>query len=131
MLFRKSQTAAVVGPDGEILGTAAMDSQDLRAAYDRGRLDERRARKRHPLGMTLMILAAAVGGVVLALAVKEGSFSRGGDIVDHNLAAATDQAEPAVRNAASDAGQALKDAGRSLKDKAHDATAPAPVDPAH
>ena len=127
-MFRKSRPVSAIGPDDMVGGP--IDRDDLRAAYDRGRTDERRARRRHPLAMALTILAAAVGGVVLALAVKEGSFSRGGDIVDRNLAVAADKAEPAVRDAAGEAGGALKDAGRSLKDKAYDATAPAPTEPA-
>ncbi|MES2344158.1 MAG: hypothetical protein V4597_21035 [Pseudomonadota bacterium] len=97
--------------------TVAEADHEARAAYERGRRDERKARKRHPVMMTLTVAAAMVGGVVLALAAKEGSFGRSGELVDHGLAVAADRAEPVVLNAADDAGAALKDAGASLKSK--------------
>ena len=90
--------------------TIDLDRQDLREAYNRGRQDERAERKRHPLMMTLMFLAAAVGVVVIALAAVNGSFGGAGEVVDQNLTTAADRAEPVVRGAASDASQAVKDA---------------------
>ncbi|MFD3264623.1 hypothetical protein [Phenylobacterium ferrooxidans] len=80
----------------------AHEEQEVRDAYERGRRDERKARKRHPIMMTLTFAAALVGGVVLALAVKEGSFARSGGIVDHGLALATNRAQPVVMDAARD-----------------------------
>lgn len=68
------------------------DDGALRAAYERGRRDERARRKRHPVLMSLTFLAAAVGATVIALAGLEGSFARGGSVVDHNLAVAADRA---------------------------------------
>jgi hypothetical protein len=131
-MFWKTRREAAIGPDpyatpAELTG---VDAADLRDAYERGRKDERRARKRHPLGMTVMAAAAVVGGIVLVLAAKEGSFARGGDIVDQNLSIAADRAEPAARQAAGDAGDALKDAGRSIRDKTAAETAPKPDDKA-
>ena len=82
--------------------TLAHEEHEIRDAYERGRRDERRARKRHPIMMTLTFAAALVGGVVLVLAAKEGSFARSGGIVDHSLAVATDRAEPVVMDAARD-----------------------------
>ena len=38
----------------------AMDKADLREAYERGRRDERGARKRHPVAMALTFVAALV-----------------------------------------------------------------------
>ena len=99
------------------------DNHEIRAAYDRGRRDERKARKRHPILMTLTVAAAMVGGVVIALAAKEGSFARSGGVVDHGLAAAANRAEPLVVDAVDDAGAAVKDAGETLKTKAADQTA--------
>ena len=64
-------------------------ASDLREAYERGRRDERATRRRHPLGMTLLFAAAAVGVILLALAAVNGSFSSGGQVVDASLTAAT------------------------------------------
>lgn len=86
------------------------ERSDLREAYERGRSDAKKARKRHPVLMTFTIVAAIVGVVVLALAAVNGSFSTAGVVVDQNLATAADKAEPVVRNAASEAGAAVKDA---------------------
>lgn len=86
------------------------ESSDLRQAYEMGRRDARRSRKRHPVLMTFTIIAAAIGLIVLALAAVNGSFSIAGVVVDQNLATAADQAEPVVRGAASGAGEALRDA---------------------
>ncbi|WP_374469192.1 hypothetical protein [Phenylobacterium sp.] len=87
---------------------------DLREAYERGRRDERATRKRHPVLMTLTVIAAAVGLALMALAAFNGSFSGAGRVVDKNLTVAADRAEPAVRDAASNAGQAIQGAGRSV-----------------
>lgn len=65
---------------------------DVKAAYERGRRDERARRKRHPVLMSLTVLAAAVGATVIALAGLEGSFARGGSVVDHNLGVAANRA---------------------------------------
>ena len=86
------------------------DRSDLRQAYELGRRDARRARKRHPVLMTLTIIAAAIGLMVLALAAVNGSFGGAGKVVDQNLATAADQAEPVVRGAASGATEAVRDA---------------------
>ena len=83
---------------------------DLRQAYEMGRRDARRTRKRHPVMMTILIVAAAVGLIVMALAAVNGSFGSAGTVVDQNLATAADQAAPAVANAAQNAGEAVKSA---------------------
>jgi hypothetical protein len=86
------------------------ERSDLRQAYELGRRDARRTRKRHPVLMTFMIVAALVGLVVLALAAINGSFGDAGRVVDQNLATAADKAEPVVRDAAAGAGEAVRDA---------------------
>lgn len=86
------------------------ERSDLRQAYELGRRDARRARKRHPVLMTFTIIAAAIGLVVLALAAVNGSFGTAGVVVDQNLATAADRAEPVVRGAASGASEAVRDA---------------------
>jgi len=56
------------------------------------------------------------------LAAREGSFARGGQVVDATLG----QAAAPARSAADNAGNALENAGRSLKDTAG---SPAPSQP--
>lgn len=86
------------------------ERSDLRKAYELGRQDARKQRRRHPILMTFTVIAAAIGLIVLALAAVNGSFSGAGAVVDQNLATAADQAEPVVRGAATEAGQAVRDA---------------------
>jgi hypothetical protein len=93
----------------------AVDKVDLRSAYERGRRDERAARKRHPVLMTLTFAAAAIGVVLLVLAAVHGSFGVAGGLVDQQLSTAADQAGPAARQAADNAGQRLHDAAQSAK----------------
>ena len=100
----------------------ALDKADLRTAYERGRQDERATRRRHPIMMTLTVIAAIIGVVLLALAAYNGSFTRAGGVVDKNLSVAADRAEPAVRDAAADAGQSLRDAGASVKAQTSDSS---------
>lgn len=90
---------------------------DLREAYDRGRRDERASRRRHPVFMTFLFVAALCGVALLGLAAINGSFSAGGSVADQNLNAAVNRAEPAARDAASQAGQSLRDAGAAAKAK--------------
>lgn len=85
------------------------ERSDLRQAYELGRRDAQKGRRRHPILMTFTVIAAAIGLVVMALAAVNGSFSGAGVVVDQNLATAADQAEPVVRSAASEAGQAVRD----------------------
>jgi len=109
-------------------GTAALDraeqldlketEADLREAYERGRKDGRASRKRHPVFMTFTFVAALAGATLLALAAINGSFTRAGEVVDENLAVAVTQAEPQVRDAASQMGRSLKDTGQAVRPKA-------------
>ena len=89
------------------------DRLDLREAYERGRRDARADRKRHPVLMTLTVMAAVVGVIVMALAAVNGSFGGAGQVVDQNLAVAADKAEPVVRDAASEANEAVRGAAPS------------------
>lgn len=98
----------------------ALDRADVREAYERGRRDERSTRKRHPVLMTFTFIAAIVGVALLALAAVNGSFTRAGGVVDQNLNVAANKAEPAVRDAASNAGESLRNAGQATKEKAAD-----------
>jgi hypothetical protein len=93
------------------------DQEDLRAAYNRGRIDERRARRHHPFIALAVVILAIIGAWLLFLAARDGSFSSGGEAADRNLSTAAQEARPALR----DAGEAIKDAGATIKDKSQDA----------
>lgn len=90
-----------------------LDTSDLKEAYRHGRKDERARRKRHPILMTVLILLALAGAAFIALAVINGSFQDAGQVADHNLSVAADQAEPAVRGAAGEAAETLRGVGTS------------------
>jgi hypothetical protein len=88
----------------------------LRQAYERGRRDERaHLRRGSPVLTTVLVLAAAAGLFVVYLGVTEGSFGRGGQLVDQNIANATASAMGVVHNGADRAGDALTNAGQELK----------------
>ncbi len=97
---------------------ASLTADDLRAAYERGRQDARAERRRHPMGMTFLFIAAALGIGIAAYAAFEGSFGHGGTRLDSDLAVAADNAKPMVRDAAREAGQTIRDAGQSITDGA-------------
>ncbi|HUZ11233.1 MAG TPA: hypothetical protein VMU93_00080 [Caulobacteraceae bacterium] len=98
------------------LAKAPVDTRDRRwrDVYERGRRDERARRRGAPLLTLLLVLVAAIGGAFIYLAVREGSFARGGQVVDRGLGQAAQQASPAIGSA----GQSLENAGRSLKQSA-------------
>lgn len=112
----------------------AADREDLRAAYNRGRLDERMSRRRHPIIAIAVVILALIGAWLLFLAAREGSFSSAGQAADRGIATAADEAGPALR----ETGEALKDAGGAIKDKTQnmvadtrgDAAVSAPTEPA-
>ena len=87
-------------------------------AYERGRRDERAARKRHPIVMTALFFLAVAGTVLIALAVVKGSFTQGGFVADQKISAAA----PVVQGAVSSAGQAAQTASSDLVQKTRDAT---------
>jgi hypothetical protein len=121
MEFWKYRRKSVVGAT-EIAGPP-----DRRDAFEegrrQGRQDERRRHRSHPLLKLAVVMIAVAGAAVVALAAHEGSFSRGGAVVDHNLAAAAETAQVSSAQAVAQAGQAVKDAGTSLEKKVADATA--------
>ena|SRR5580658_6334789 len=97
-----------------------------RRAYERGRRDERarqtRRRRGFPL-ITLLLLAVAGAGVTAVyLGVQEGSFARGGQVVDQNIASVSrtvsnTAAVPrqAARSVADQAAAKLDEAGQQIK----------------
>ncbi len=93
----------------------------VRQAYDRGRRDERARRpRRHgaPFLTLIVLVAAVVGAGAIYLGVSEGSFSRGGQVVDQKISSVAQPASQATRNAADKAGDALANAGQTIKQKA-------------
>ena len=103
-------------PDGAVVADANDLRAELREAYRRGRRDEHRRHRRSPLIVGGLLTIAAIGAVMLFFAVQQGSFSRGGQVVDAQLAHATTEVIPNAVNSATDsAGTALQNAGERLK----------------
>jgi len=97
----------------------------VRQAYDRGRRDERARRpRRHgsPFLTLIVLLAAAAGAGAIYLGVEQGSFGRGGQVVDQKIAGVTQPAQQATRDAADRAGDALENAGQRIKQTAGNST---------
>jgi hypothetical protein len=111
---------------------AVVNAGEIRAkvddAYNKGRHDEAKRHRSHPILMFALLLVAAVGAVSVYYAVREGSFSRGGAVVDGKLAVAASSAGPAlvqaaatavpkVEQAATKAGETINADGQALSDK--------------
>jgi len=95
----------------------------VREAYDRGRRDERARRpRRHsaPFFTFIVLVAALVGVGAIYLGVSQGSFGRGGQVVDQKLAGVAQPATQATRSAADRAADALQNAGQRIKQTAGD-----------
>ncbi len=123
--FRHRRQATMVAPNDRSAAFRAADPvgpPDQRGAYvagvREGRLDERRRRRGHPVLGLVVGLVAVAGAAFLALAVREGSFSRGGQVVDQKLTAAADEAKAAGQTAAVKTGQAIETAGETIEHKA-------------
>lgn len=92
--------------------TNSMDLKDaLREAYEQGRREERARHRGHPLIALVVFLVALIGAGMMYLAAREGSFSRGGQIVDQKIASAAGRAGAAGQNAST----AVADAGSNLQ----------------
>ena len=101
----------------ELKAENTLMAKDLKQAYAQGRRDERAKRVRHPLIAAAVVGLAVVGGAMLVLAAREGSFSTAGQVADQQLAVAAAEAGPALQSAVSATGESLKDAGSDLKDR--------------
>ncbi len=117
--YRRKDPDLIYAP--EPVEPAPVRAEDSRRAFVAGRRAGRREarlrRRRHPvLGLLLGVVALA-GAAILALAAHEGSFARGGQVVDQNLSAAAGQAQTAGADAVAKTGQAIQDAGASLERK--------------
>ena len=105
--------------DPEVVTTdaAVLTESDVKAAYERGRVDERARRRTHPILALIVFVVALIGAGMIYLAAREGSFSGGGQVIDHSIATATRPAQVARQDAGTaltHAGDKLQDAGRSL-----------------
>ncbi|HTX48013.1 MAG TPA: hypothetical protein VME40_01365 [Caulobacteraceae bacterium] len=97
-------------------GGVAANRADVRAAYRRGRADAAPGRRRGglPIIGLLVLLVVIFGAIMLYLAAENGSFARGGAVIDRDLSNAT---QP-VRRAEDRTGQALQNAGQHLQQDA-------------
>jgi flagellin-like protein len=88
---------------------------ELEAAYERGRVRGRPRRGASPLLTLVLLLAVVVAGVMIYLAIQNGSFSNGGAVVDQKLDQVAKTVDAPIKNAAITTGSALQDAGQRLK----------------
>jgi hypothetical protein len=91
---------------------------DIDAAYDRGRRDERARRRGSPLLAFLLLILAVAAGLMIYLAVRQGSFAAAGAVIDNALSSTAQRATAPVTRAADTTGSALVNAGQSLKERA-------------
>ena len=127
--YRDRDTDTVVDADGQVHHVGPSDA-DVRAAYDKGRRDERARHKSHPILALLVFAVAVVGGIMLFLAIREGSFSGAGQVADKQLAVAQAEAPGVIANASQKAGEVARDVGERVDDDQPNPPAqPAPAQP--
>ena len=85
---------------------------EIQAAYERGRAQRRGV---SPLLSLVMLIAVVVAGALIYLAVRNGSFSNGGAVVDNGLDKVAQTVDAPIKNAAENTGAALQKAGDKLK----------------
>jgi hypothetical protein len=116
--------------DADVPGTLGPDTvagpPDRRDAFSAGlrvgRHEERARHRGHPMIGLIVALVAVAGAAMLALAIHEGSFTRGGQVVDQNLTAVAGQAQNAGAGALAKTGQAIQNAGSTLEQQASNAS---------
>src|SRR4051812_3638860 len=102
--YRRRDPDVIYAPDAVDPATAprepAPETRHAFAAGQRaGRREARTRRRGHPVLGLLLAVVALAGAAMLALAAREGSFARGGQVVDQNLQAAAGQAQNAGADA--------------------------------
>ncbi len=115
----------VIVPGDRVVGDRVVeervaDPRAVKAAYERGRLQERerlRAARRggSPVVGLLIALAVVFAVGMIYLAIRNGSFTGAGAAVDNGLAKAGDTVAAPIQNAKEKTGDALEKAGRDLK----------------
>ena len=91
--------------DGVHMDRAASD------AYDRGRRDERLRHRGSPFMAFVTIVLVVIAIAIIFLAIKTGSFSNAGAVIDSLI-------QKPVNAAADKAGSALENAGQTIKKSA-------------
>lgn len=81
-------------------GAHGHSDAELRAAYERGRREERARHRRSPFLVLGLVAAALVGTASLALAVMNGSFREGGAMMDAGVSTAAREAVPTIKKGA-------------------------------
>ena len=119
---RRRDPNVIYAPDAIAPASAPPEpAPETRHAFAAGRRaghrEARLRRRGHPMLGLLVGVVALAGAAMLALAVHEGSFTRGGQVVDQNLQAAAGQAQNAGAGAITRTGQAIQNAGASLERK--------------
>ena len=94
------------------------DRAELKTAYERGRREEQLRRRGSPLLSFLVLIVVLIGAGLIYLAVRNGSFSSGGAVVDQSLAKVGQTAQAPIKGAAEKTGDALQRAGQNLKQNA-------------
>lgn len=110
MVERVDSEGRVIRDDADVRDNVAVTDKELRDAYERGRRDEASRHHRNWLWVIVEALLAVAGVIALVLAALNGSFERGGRVIDEQLSIASVEAGPTIRNAASDAGTAIRNA---------------------
>ena len=102
MVFWKHRNQAHESHDHPAHGVqpAHLTERDVRAAYDQGRREERKRHKSHPILGLLVAVVAVVGGLMLFLAAREGSFSQAGAVADRKIEQARAEGPDAIRDVA-------------------------------
>ena len=111
--YRDRDPETVVDADGHVHHVGPSDA-DVRAAYDKGRRDERSRRKSHPFLALIVVAVAVVGAIMIFLAMREGSFSGAGQVADQQLAVAQAEAPGVIANASQKAGEVARDVGERV-----------------
>lgn len=107
-------TTTTVAPTTVVERTGPSDT-DVRAAYDKGRLDERASRRSHPIITLLVVLLAIVGALVIWLVVRNGgSLTRAGVDGDNQAAHIKAEAPGAINQGVQTVGHAARSVGQSV-----------------
>ncbi|HEY5105409.1 MAG TPA: hypothetical protein VII73_01415 [Caulobacteraceae bacterium] len=66
----------------------------------------------------LILVVAVIGGIIIYLAIRNGSFTSAGASVDRSISATAQRVQAPIRGAADKTGNALQNAGQTLKNRA-------------
>lgn len=116
---RDTGETVAVEHHGEMSAEAAAarrEAERLRAERDQLlRREARRRRSRAPVLGLMVALVAVIGVIWMVLAFQQGSFAKGGAVVDAKIAEVSQPARQAVDNVAQRSGEAVEKAGQSLE----------------